>query len=357
MSEMRVEVRRGPIVESVHRVHAVLTDAAGNVLACAGDPDLVTYWRSAAKPFQVLPLVVSGGREAFGLDEADIAVMAASHHGEPEHVLQVQHILAAAGISEDALKCGVHAPLDSTASARLRAAGEEPRAVHSNCSGKHAGMLAHARLIGADLEGYMEPSHPVQQRVLETVAAFAGLPQSSVTLSVDGCGVPVFGLPLRAMARAYARLALPASAGAAPALSFAPEARAVAEAAEVVVRSMQAHPHLVAGTGSANTAMLRALAPGVVVKGGAEGVYCLGHRRGWGLAVKVEDGSHRGSVPAALEILRLLGVIAEGDERLESFRRPPVRNVAGRVVGEIAVEAGEAFRRALRDLREAWARG
>lgn len=351
-----VEVRRGGLLESVHRVHAALVDAAGNLLAYAGDPRRVAYWRSAAKPLQLIPFVAAGGDRVYGLGPADLAVMAASHHGEDAHVRQVQHILARTGFDEAALQCGAHPPIDREAAERLLRAGEKPRPIHNNCSGKHAGMLAHARLLGADPARYREPDHPVQRRILETIAAFAGIGQEEVALGVDGCGVPVYALPLAAMARAYARLSRPEAAEGALALSFA-SADEISAAAARVVAGMQAHPHLVAGRGSANTAMLEALSPAIVAKGGAEGVYCLGHTSGWGIALKVEDGGQRAAAPAALELLALLGFVDDADPRWDEHRRPRVLNVAGRVVGEIVPVLADALRRRGQELRQAWARG
>src|SRR5690606_24923465 len=145
-----------------HRVHAAVCDPAGNVIAHAGQTGMYTYWRSSAKPIQALALVAVGGAEAFGLTPADIAIMCASHEGEPFHVEQVEHILQLTGFDESDLKCGVHPPQHAPSARALAERGEAPRAVHNNCSGKHAGMLAHAKLIGADPATYLEPSHPVQ---------------------------------------------------------------------------------------------------------------------------------------------------------------------------------------------------
>ena len=163
------------LVESRHVVHAAISDTRGNVIAQAGQPGLVTFWRSSAKPIQALPFVAGGGMDAFDLSDADIAIMCASHHGEPFHVKQVEHILQNIGYDESYLRCGAHPPLHGPSAKALAERGEEPRAVHCNCSGKHAGMLALTKLIGADPQRYLEPSHPAQQRILETVAAFSGV--------------------------------------------------------------------------------------------------------------------------------------------------------------------------------------
>lgn len=353
METIRVSVSRGPLVESEHRVHAVLADTDGKVLARAGEPERRTYWRSAAKPLQALPFLAVGGPTTYDLTPADVAVMCASHHGEPAHVRQVQHILAAADLSEESLQCGVHPPLDKAAALRLEEAGEPPSAVHNNCSGKHAGMLAHTRLLGADLSTYLHPSHPVQRRILEVVSAFSGVAEEDVRVGADGCGVPVFGLPLTAMARAYALLAVPDVADALR-LSFTSD---VGGAAKGVAHAMKTHPHLIAGTGSLNTEVQEALASEVVVKGGAEGVYSLGHSSGWGLLIKVEDGAQRASGPCLVEILLALGLISEDDERWQSFRTPTVTNHAGREVGEIRVHLPPEFMTEMDRVREEFLRG
>ncbi len=354
METIRVLVNRGALVESEHRVHAVITDADGKVLASAGDPERVTFWRSAAKPLQALPFVAADGAPTFGLESADIAVMCASHLGEPAHVRQVRHILAAADLSEEELLCGAHPPLHKESALRLEQEGERPRAVHNNCSGKHAGMLAHARLIGTARSSYLDPGHPVQRRILEVVSVLTGVPQPEISIGVDGCGVPVFGLPLWTMARAYARLAQPERLDASASLSFA---SGIGNAARRVGEAMQRHPHLIAGTDSFNTEVQEALASEVVVKGGAEGVYSLGHHSGWGVLVKVEDGAARASEPALAELLGVLGLLAEDDERWEKRRRPILTNHAGRRVGAIEVQLPAAFRKELERVREEFLRG
>jgi len=345
---IEVLVYRGDLVESRHRVHAAICDPRGNVLAAAGQPGMVTYWRSSAKPIQALPLVAAGGVEAFDFVPADIAVMCASHEGEPYHVEQVQQILRKAGLDASALKCGAHPPAHGPSARALAMRGEAPSAMHNNCSGKHAGMLAHAKLIGADPESYLDPDHPVQQRILAAVAAFTGLENGDVRTGVDGCGAPVFGLPLSAMATAFARLASGEGIG-----------DEYARAARVVVSSMQAHPEMVAGTEGFCTRLMALLAPAIVAKGGAEGVYCLGHTRGkWGLALKVEDGSGRARAPVVVAILKELGVWRPGAaEELEWYRTPAVRNHAGSIVGSIEAALPEGFAGALRRMSEESAHG
>lgn len=341
---IKVTVTRGTLVESVHLVDAVVVDGKGNVLAAAGRPEVVTYWRSSAKPFQALPLVRQLQSQPQGerheLRQEEIAVMCASHSGEEEHVRVVESLLRRFELDETHLRCGAHPPLHEPSARNLWQSGAAPRPIHNNCSGKHAGMLVHTKLTGASLESYWDPGHPVQLRILEAVAAFSGVPADEVVLGVDGCGAPVFALPLVGMATAYARL-------------VAPENHVDAEsarAARTIAYAMRQKPFFVAGSGRLCTGLMEALAPWVVAKGGAEGVYCVGLlEKGWGVALKVRDGAARATGPAVIEILAALGVVSPAAEAaLAGHRRPVVRNVAGLEVGRIQAELPSSLKEALR---------
>lgn len=344
MDPIQVTVSRGDLVESVHLVDAVVVDREGAILASAGDARRVTYWRSSAKPFQALPTVRKAAQASRPLQDAEISVMCGSHAGEPAHVEQVAALLARFGLDESHLRCGAHPPLHDPSAKALWQAGEEPRRIHCNCSGKHAGMLVHAQLIGADLATYLEQHHPVQQAILETVSLFSGVPQQEIVLSIDGCGAPVFGLPLHAMGRAYANLVAPGDEVDA----------ATQQGAATVVSSMQQKPFFVAGTGRICTRLMEVLAPRVVAKGGAEGVYCAGlPEKGWGIALKVHDGAGRATGPAIIEILAALGLIGEeAAQNLEEHRRPVVTNHAGVTVGQIEARLAPGFEARLRHLAQ-----
>ena len=325
--QIEVVVWRGEIAESRHRVHAVAADPHGRALLDGGD--LVTTYRSAAKPFQALPLVERGHAERWNVSDEELALMCASHTGSPRHVECVRGILGRLGVPESALVCGYHDPLDSESLARLRAHPEERSPVYNNCSGKHAGMLALALAEGWPIEGYERPEHPVQKAVRASVAELGGLSSAAVQTAVDGCGVPVFALPLAAMARAYARLASASAEG------------EVRERALAHIRgAMMSHPRATGGAERFATQLMEAMPGRVVAKGGAEGLECLGlPERGLGLAVKVGDGGTRAVGPAVIEVLDHLGVLSEVErERLQSLRSPRLKNVAGREVGRI--EAG-----------------
>jgi L-asparaginase II len=315
------------VVESVHRVAACAVDARGTVVYAAGDIDTPVYLRSAAKPFIAAAVVASGAAARFGFGPRELATMAASHNGEPEQVDVVRGILGAVGLDAGALQCGVHAPSYEPAAAALAAAGENPTALHHNCSGKHAGILAACVHLGYDVATYLAPEHPMQERILALAARALGLPVSDLPIGVDGCGIPVFAAPLRAAALAYARFA-----------TLDGLSDADAAALETVRRAMAAAPFYVAGTGRFDTALIEATGGRIVCKAGAEGVHGDALvREGLGLVVKVVDGgAGRAIPPAVMAMLDQLGALeATEPAALEAFAAPPLRNAAGRVVGAL----------------------
>ncbi|HEV2862503.1 MAG TPA: asparaginase [Pyrinomonadaceae bacterium] len=329
-----VEVRRGGLVESIHRGHVAAVDGEGRLVASLGDPDFVTYLRSSAKPLQALPLVTSAAADRFNFTTPELALACASHSGQDLHAELARRMLTRIGLDERALKCGVHEPFDARTARRLRERGERPGAVRNNCSGKHAGMLALALHLGAPHETYDHPDNPVQQAILQAVTQVSGVPRGEIHVGVDGCGVPVFALPVRAMALAYARLVAP------PDSFDAPTRTACARLAS----AMTSHPELVGGTISRfDTEMMRAAPGRVVSKVGAEGVYTAGvppcdeWPKGLGLAFKVEDGEDRRARPVvAVEALRQLGVLDKNALNLLSpYSTFPVQNHRGDFVGQI----------------------
>lgn len=321
-----VVVIRGPVEESRHGIAVAVADAAGRLVAGGGNPHLVTYLRSSAKPLQALALVETGAVDAFGIQPDEIAVACASHSGEDVHVAAVRSLLKRVGLSEAALNCGVHPPVERDAALRILRSGARPTEVHCNCSGKHAGMLTTCRQLGCDLEGYWRPEHPLQQLLLANVAAMAELPAAEIAIGVDGCGVPVHGMPLVNMATAFARLADP---------SGLEEVRQAA--ARTVVRAMQAHPYLVAGKGRFDTALMETARPRVAAKSGAEALFCVAlPELGLGVALKVIDGGSRAVAPATMAVLDQLNAVTGDDlEELRDWRRPSVQNVLGQVVGHL----------------------
>src|SRR6185369_6420686 len=209
LAEPLVEVRRGAITESRHRGHVVAIEPDGNVIAHLGVPETVTFLRSSAKPFQALPLLVSGAADAFGFTDREIALVCASHNGEPIHTELVASMLKKIGLSPEALKCGIHEPYSVEVAQQLRERGEAPNVLQNNCSGKHAGMLATAVHLGAPTETYNKPEHPVQLAIGKSIAQFSGVAVEDLAVGIDGCAVPVFGITVKAMALTYARLVAP----------------------------------------------------------------------------------------------------------------------------------------------------
>ncbi len=324
--ELEVILWRGRIAESRHRMQAAVCDPAGRLEAATEGVAAVTTFRSAAKPFQLLPLVERGHADRWGWTEPDLAVMAASHTGSPEHVARVEAILARLGLEARHLACGYHEPLDPVSLEHVRARPDARTSVYNNCSGKHAGMLCLAISEGWPVEGYHRPDHPVQRLARQTVAEVCGLAPEALTLAVDGCSVPVFGLPLAAMARGYARLAGAAADG-------DPRSAAL----DRIRRAMCGHPRMVGGEGRFSSVLMERTGGRLLAKGGAEGLECVGlPGRRLGLAVKCEDGQGRGLAPATLALLEHLGELSDGErEALRASRRPVVTNHAGLEVGEL----------------------
>jgi L-asparaginase II len=328
-----VEVTRGAITESRHHGHVVAVDGDGRTIAQLGAPEIVTYLRSSAKPLQAVPLVSTGAADRFGFTPQEIAVACGSHSGEPLHEETVAAMLAKIGLGAGALKCGVHEPFGKEAALELRERGEKPRVLQNNCSGKHTGMIALALHLGGAPETYDEPDNPAQLAIAQTIEQFSGVPADDIAVGIDGCGVPVFGVSVRAMALTYARLVAPPD-------SFDPQTRA---AAARIVAAMRAHPELVGGLRERLDTELMRAAAGVISKVGAEGVYTVGIEpsarwpRGLGLALKIEDGEDRRARPTVvIESLRQLGVLdAPALERLARYAKFVVRNHRGDDVGEV----------------------
>jgi L-asparaginase II len=334
IAEPLVEVRRGSITESRHRGHIVVIDPDGKIVAQLGEPENVTFLRSSAKPFQALPLLVSGAADRFGFTDKEVALACASHNGEPIHTELAASMLQKIGLGPEALKCGVHEPYSVEIANEMRARGEAPNVLQNNCSGKHAGMLALAKHLGAPIEDYDSAENPVQKAIAEAVSQFSDVAVTDMAVGIDGCAVPVFGITVKAMALAYARLV-------APPATFD---QATSDACERIVRVMTAYPELIGGTSDRlDTEIMRAAPGRIVSKVGAEGVYTAGIKpcaewpRGLGHAVKIEDGDDKRARPTVvIELLRQLGVLR--DESLESVARYaffPIQNRRGDVVGEI----------------------
>jgi L-asparaginase II len=320
------EVTRGAHVESRHFGHLVVVNAAGEVLFSAGDPEHPTYPRSSLKPLQALAALANGTAERFAYSDAEVAVTCASHAAEPRHREAVARILERIGATEADLHCGAHPVPHEPSREELIRAGRQPTPIYSNCSGKHAGMLALARVLEAPLAGYWEAGHPVQREIQAVLREACDTDLDTLEWGVDGCGVPTYLLPLRQLALGFARLAQPEAL---PARYRSAAAR--------IDRAMNAEPGMVRGEAGFDTVLMETL-PGVLIcKGGAEGceaVGVLGH--GLGFAVKVEDGAARPLTAVTLATLRRFDVLPDPlPEILEALLHLRVLNTRGEPVGDV----------------------
>ncbi len=319
-----VAVTRGDTVESEHRVHAAVVDGSDALVGAARDAGLATFWRSCAKPFQVMPLLESGGFDELPWSADELALACASHGGEPEHVSVAEGMLQDIGREEGDLVCGPHEPLSPRGARLVRETGIRLSRLHNNGSGKHAAMLALAQTSGWPMDGYEQQDHPVQQAGADSVARWTGVPADRLVRAVDGCGVVVYGLPLEAMARAYARLAAAYARG--------------DDVPRRIVDAIRERPHLFGGTDRFDTVLLEETGGAVLAKVGAEGVHSAALLdRGIGIAVKVEDGNARAQYPAVVRLLQHLGALpATLPPRLADLVVRPVRNTRGERVGTVA---------------------
>jgi L-asparaginase II len=321
-----VEVSRGSMVESVHLVDAVVVTANGDIVAAWGDVEREIYARSSAKPLQALPLIETGAADHFKFTDAEIALACASHQSQAIHLNGATTIVERIGLSESDLECGPHWPYNLKAAGKLARSGQRPTRFHNNCSGKHLGFLTTAVHMGETPDGYTQPDHPVQQRITETMSEMTGWDLDKTARGVDGCGIPVIGMPLAALARGMARMADPRGLG------------AIREnAVQRIVSAMCTHPKMVSGSGKVDTVGMAAL-ENVALKGGAEGVHiAILPKRGMGVALKTRDGNGRASDAAILWIMNYLGVMdPRAAEELADYLEPPIKNTLGNTVGHIS---------------------
>ncbi|NUR69592.1 MAG: asparaginase [Hamadaea sp.] len=295
--ELLAEVVRSGFVEGLHRGSVVVLDAEGTRVAAAGDVEGPIFPRSANKPLQAVGMLRAGLRLT---DPADLALTAASHFGQDFHISRVRALLRSAGVDESALRCPPDLPLDEKAKADVLRAGGHAERVYMNCSGKHTGMLLTCLAAGWATEGYLDPEHPLQERLRDAVESFAG--ESVAATGVDGCGAPVLAVSLTGLARAFLAL-VQAPAGSAE--------RSVADA-------MRAYPDLVSGTGQDDDRLMTGV-PGLLSKGGAEGVHALAVPGVGAVAVKIDDGGMRARMPIVVSALRRLGVEAPVLSELTEF--------------------------------------
>lgn len=300
MSVELVHVYRGNQIESIHRGDVVAVDANGNIIFHYGDPRKRTYWRSSAKPFQIVPFIEGGGLEKYEISSRELALMTASHGGEPPHLLVLDSILNKIGKTVDDLDCGVARPMFEGEYKRLLSEGIPFTQRNNPCSGKHSGMLGLGVLNNIELENYIHEDHPIQKIMLKTISEFTELPENEIDIAIDGCGVPVFGLPIYNMALAYVKLDRPESH---PEHGYAMNS---------VASAMTSNPFYVAGTDRLDTIIMEETQGAILAKLGAESVYCMTVlRHGVGIAMKIEDGSYRALDAFAPDLLLMHGYIDE----------------------------------------------
>lgn len=311
MSQVLAKAYRGQVVENIYRGDWVICDSDGKIVGGSGDSNKTTYFRSTAKPIQALPVIENGVASHYGFNDAELAIMCASHSSEPIHIDTVKSILEKIGLQRSDLLCEIE----------------------HTCSGKHGGMLALCRYYGWDHHNYLDFNHPVQELMFAKISELSSYRQDDMTLGIDGCGTPIFALPLRNIAWAWAKLANPSS------LELG-----LRTAIEKVTNAMITHPHLIAGTNRFDTELMKGfIKKRLIAKSGADAIYCFGiPEKGWGCAVKLEAGSG-GSLPVIiLAILAQLGYSGE-DELVAKYQSLIIKNHQGNQVGKIVSTLDKDF--------------
>lgn len=315
--------KRGETVESIRFGAAAVVNSNGELIAQIGEPEAVTFLRSTAKPFQVMPFIENGGADIYGLNEREVAVMCSSHSGTDEHIEVISGIQAKTGVIESELLCGVQYPIDKSLKEKMLVEKEEPRPNHHNCSGMHTALLSRAKIVemegesNADMLPYTERDHQVQIEILSSLSAMCGLSVRDINTGTDGCSVPTFALPLRNAALAYARLCDPDNSGVDPVERVS--------ACRLIFNSMNTYPVMVAGPRRFDTCLMQAVGGGIISKSGAEGVQAIGIMQGFlgvdspgmGIFIKISDGDQQGDAgPAvAIALLDKLGIL---DSKMKS---------------------------------------
>ena len=330
MSEIVMVYTRGKHVENIHRADVVAVDCNRKILASIGNSHLPMFWRSAAKPFQALPFVKEGGMEKYGITDEELAILVSSHSGEEFHVKMIREILAKLGLTEEALDCGAIRPMSGKAFKDIVKAGEKPLAVHNPCSGKHTQILALALMNGFSIGGYTDPNHPAQRLIFDHIAMVTSMKPQDLDIGIDGCGVPVFYLPIFNMSLAYARLSSPHLGDWG---EYEPAAKRIRDA-------MSKYPKILSGTGRIDEAVSEVTKGRIIAKCGADAVYCIAVKdANIGITFKIEDGSYHAIAPMVIGVLKWLDLLTR-DEFAELDKRfPPVlRNIRGDVIGMIEMK-------------------
>lgn len=326
MSVKLVEVIRSNFVESVHVGSLVVVHSDGRVLHSLGNIERPTYFHSSAKPLQGIASMDAGIVEEFGLDLKEVAVIISSHSGESEHIEVLESLMKKTGTGTDEIECGIADPVSSAVLRELYTSGRTVSKLHCNCSGKHLGMLAACRVLGYSTKDYHMKNHPIQERVKRVISEFCTVPSESLADGIDGCTIPVYAVPLRNMALAYANLCNP---------DFMDGKYKKSQ--NYILSAMTMYPEYVAGKDRLDTVLMKRYGSRVICKVGAEGVYCAGLiDQSTGIAIKIEDGSLRATTPALIETLLQLGVLKDEEaEGMREFWKPSLFNNKAEVIGEI----------------------
>ena len=332
MSEIVLHYTRAGHVENIHRADVAAVNCKGEVVASIGNAYLPMFWRSAAKPFQALPFVKNGGLEKYGITEEELALLVSSHSGEENHVALVRKILAKLGLDESVLDCGVVRPMSGKAFKKIIAAGEKVLPVHNACSGKHSQIIALAMMLGVPYEGYTKPDHAAQKVIFKHVAMASKMPEDKLEIGIDGCGVPVFYLPIYNMSLAYARLSTPTKGD-----------WGEYEFAAMKIRdAMSKYPQVVSGTGRIDLAVSEVTGGRIIAKIGADAVYCLAVKDGdLGITFKIEDGSFAAVTPMTIATLKYLDLLTRDEvAQLDKLFPPVLKNHRGEIIGTIESQLG-----------------
>ena len=327
MSEIVLHYTRAGHVENIHRGDAAAVNCAGKIVASVGNAYLPMFWRSAAKPFQALPFVKNGGMERYGITDEELALLVSSHSGEENHVALVREILSKLGLDESVLDCGVVRPMSGKAFKKIVAAGEKVLPVHNPCSGKHSQIIALAMMLGIPYEGYTKPDHEAQKIIFRHVAMASRMDENKLEIGIDGCGVPVFYLPIYNMSLAYARLSTPKLG----------DWGEYELAATKIRDAMGKYPQVLSGTGRIDLAVSEVTHGRIIAKIGADAVYCLAVRDGdLGITFKIEDGSYAAVTPMTIAVLKKFDLLTreEADE-LDKIFPPVLKNHRGEIIGTI----------------------
>lgn len=320
-------VTRDNYIESIHYGFICVVNSSGKILHHRGDYQTKIFFRSSAKPIQVIPLLQSGAAEALGFSNKEIAIACASHSGQKMHQETVEGILKKLQLNDTNLHCGVMTPYDEKESKRLLTEGKSPSVFHCSCSGKHSAMLALAKFHGYDIEDYEKISNPVQQEILKTISDFTDVNIDSIPLATDGCGIPIYLLPMHKIALSYAKIATYAQDTNSP----------YHRSCKTVFDSMNEFPEMVAGDGEFCTELMQVTKGKLIGKAGCEAVYCISVKeRNLGICIKIIDGNERAVYPAVMELLRKLDILRPSEfNSLKHWHRQELKNNLGEIIGEI----------------------